>query len=153
MKRKKRLPQAKRPIPKKTTGSKTTYLDPQGKPENSHTYKVSRDNSGHYARFDRLSGLGGVKIEASKYLTLADFKRENKRVGQKYFSPSTLRYFKSKFLSPLLYGRFFIEEAVGVIRINYANDDGSVSNFTEKTFKDKHSALSYLKKYLTTGQK
>lgn len=43
-----------------------------------------------------------------KDLTMDDVKRNNKEAGRYFFSPDTMKFFKSKIESKLLKGRFFI---------------------------------------------
>ena len=66
------------------------------------------------------------------YATLEQIKRANRAHGHHFFSPDTMRFFRSRIAPGVIGGRYFItseqfdERSPRLYSIRVANDDGSV---------------------------
>lgn len=92
----------------------------------------------------------------SPFKTLADVKAANEAIGNWWFSKETMRFWKSKFESGLIAGRYFItseDEFVldgrtpkRVFAVRYANDDGSIQTL-KSYLPDKAAAKFFISEY------
>jgi hypothetical protein len=71
------------------------------------------------------------------YYGMESVKRANEKLGHYFFSPSTLRFFKSRVGTRVYYGRYFITSeqfdynSPRLYTIRIANDDGSIDTVGE----------------------
>jgi hypothetical protein len=81
------------------------------------------------------------------YTSIDEIKQANEDAGQCWFSPDTMRFFRTRLSHKLYGGKFFVtsEESPSGIRlysVRRANDDGSVStvsDFHSLTSRDAHA--------------
>jgi hypothetical protein len=84
------------------------------------------------------------------FSTIQEIRDANIKIGNNWFSPDTIRFFKSKIESNVLHGRYFIssEKAPGCGRkftIRIAADDGSIGTVGEfQQFKTRIQAEKFL---------
>jgi hypothetical protein len=57
---------------------------------------------------ERKSVYAPKAEHGNKYLSVTQIKRHNEDIGQHFFSPDTMRFFKSKVYEDLHLGRYFI---------------------------------------------
>ena len=125
-----------------------------------HVYqdkRVVEDSSGSLASaLDVLNEVidGEVMAEGGEIKTMADLKAKNKEIGNNFFSPQTMRFFKSKVESSILKGKYFItseqygEHASRTFKIRAFRPDGSiVNNPFDRDFASKESAKEYLSEH------
>lgn len=71
------------------------------------------------------------------FKTLADVKKANKKIGQVWFSPDTMKWFDSKIESELIAGRFFVtsekapHQPIRTFTVRQAHSDGTIETFGE----------------------
>jgi len=73
----------------------------------------------------KTKGSRGVGSVGSPFKNMSEVKAKNKESGFYFFSPGTMKFFKSRVVSPLLMGRYFITSET------FVSSDGK---FSEKTF-------------------
>jgi hypothetical protein len=92
------------------------------------------------------------------FKTIDEIKAANEALGHHWFSPSTLRFFRSRVLSTVYGGRFFVtsEKRTGwrepdqprLYTIRKASDDGSIETVGEfqeyRTARQAKAAIRYL---------
>ena len=131
------------------TGGSNTKRDKQrrAKPPGK---RVSQTGNVYYERRKnrsdkpgKLSGPGGT------FKSMADLKAANKAAGQFFFSPGTMKFFRSKIVTPLIMGKYFITSETFT-----ASDGSSSTNYTIRqanqdarivTVGQKHKTLSLAK--------
>lgn len=84
------------------------------------------------------------------YFTIEQIKEANKKLGQYFFSPDTMRFFKSKVYDPVISNMFITSEVYGSnprhYRIRKVYDDGYIINVNDFKYKSKKSALADIKR-------
>ena len=89
------------------------------------------------------------------WASVNEVKEANSLLGHHWFSPSTMRFFKSRIITGILYDRYFItsekacfEDETRVFKVRIANDNGSVDTVDgqQDGFSSKAKALKFLNK-------
>lgn len=97
--------------------------------------------------------MGEKNSEKGYFKNLTQLKKANKENGYYFFSPETMTFFKTKIVTPLILGKYFICKYTyvnGKIKtvtflIRRAQKDGNIKSLTKK-FSTKDEALIYLTK-------
>ena len=92
------------------------------------------------------------------YKSMAEIRKANKEIGNYFFSPSTMAFFKSKIETDVLYGKFFITSEINPsgqkrYTIREANTEGEINTIGEfHSFRFLHDAEDALKLYVENGE-
>jgi hypothetical protein len=98
-------------------------------------------------------------MKARLFNNITDIKLANKAIGHHWFSPSTLRFFKSKVVSDVMFGQYFITRETDftdgiAFTIRQALPDGQIETIGEfHVYKTKAEAIRALENYLMQSQK
>lgn len=87
------------------------------------------------------------------YFTIDQIKRANKERGQYFFSPDTMRFFRSRVLQGVYGGKYFVtserysDDTPRRYTVRVANSDGTVESASEfMEFSYPYQARNYAKK-------
>lgn len=136
------------------------------------TLQVVRTATGRFKGYKTVSGVTkkhtdtkshnvSIKIgsaeSGSPFKSISEVKAANAAKGFYFFSPGTMKFFKSKVVSALLFGRYFITSEIfegsdykkyKTFKIRYVENSANIKTPDQPKFSTMQQAKDYLKKHL-----